>query len=295
MIEMTIDHVGPMANSTEGLAKLMTAIAGFDPLDPRQYGRVSPEFKPDYMPALTKGVRGLRIGVVREGFKQDGSEFGLQASEPEVDERVMGAIAQLRSLGAEVEEISIPYHLESYAIWSAIALEGAAAFMLKGYGAGTNWQGYYNSGLSEALARGFKSHAHDLAATVKSVLLRGEYFRKQYNGRYYNKAQNLRHLVSEAYDKALGTFDILAMPTTPGRATKMVDRYASTTDTVTSALNMLRNTVTADLTGHPSISIPCGMHDGLPIGLMLTAGQLKDDVLIAASAAFEKLGDWKRM
>ncbi len=295
MIEMTVDHIGPMANSTEGIAKLMSAIAGFDPLDPRQYGRVSPEFKPDYMPALGRGVRGMKIGVVREGFKQDGRELGLLSSEAEVDERVKGAIAQLRSLGAEVEEISIPYHLDAYPIWSAIALEGAAAFMLRGYGAGTNWQGYYNTGLAEALARGFKAHAHDLAATVKSVLLRGEYFRKFYNGRYYNKAQNLRHLVSEAYDKALERFDVLAMPTTPARATKMVDRYASVNDTVSSALSMLRNTVTADLTGHPSISIPCGIHDGLPIGLMLTAGQLKDDVLISASAAFEKIGDWKRM
>ena len=167
--------------------------------------------------------------------------------------------------------------------------------MLKGYGAGTNWQGYYNTGLAEALARGFKSHAHDMAATVKSVLLRGEYYRRFYNGRYYMKAQNLRHLVTDAYDKAFGSFNILAMPTTPARATKMVSRDASVSDTISSAFNMLRNTVVNDVTGHPSISIPCGMHDGLPIGLMLTAGTLKDDVLIAAAAAFEQIGDWKTM
>jgi amidase len=295
MIETTIDHVGPMANSTEGIAKLLTVIAGLDPLDPRQRGRITHDFKPDYLPALKRGVRGLRIGIVKEGFAQVGSELGLLSSEPEVDGRVKEAVAQLRGLGAEVEETSIPLHLDAYYIWSAIAIEGAAAFMIRGYGAGTNWHGYYNTGLAEALARGFKSHAHDLPAAVKSVLLQGEYFRRFYNGRYYNKAQNLRHLVNEAYDKTFATYDILAMPTTPTRATKMVGRDASVTDTISSALNMLRNTVTADLTGHPSISVPCGMHDGLPIGLMLTAGQFKDDVLIAASSAFESIGDWKRM
>ena len=97
MIETTLDHLGPMANSMEGIAKLLTVMAGYDPLDPRQQGRVAPDFKPDYRPALTRGVRGLRIGVVREGFAQDGSEDGLLSSEVEVDERVKGAVAQSRS------------------------------------------------------------------------------------------------------------------------------------------------------------------------------------------------------
>jgi amidase len=140
-----------------------------------------------------------------------------------------------------------------------------------------------------------RSRINDLPATAKSVLLAGEYIQREYLGRYYWKAQNLRHLVGEAYNKALSSYDMIAMPTTPFTATPMVGRDASIEDTVGSALNMLRNTCVADLTGHPSISIPCGMQDDLPFGMMLTAKHLDEATLLNASAAFEGLGDWKKM
>lgn len=295
MIETTLDHVGPMANSSEGIAKLLSVIAGYDPLDPRQQGRITADFDTNFMPALNRGVKGMRIAVMKEGFAQDNEEWGQSSSEPEVDECVMAAISKLRELGAQVEEVSIPLHLEGYHIWNAIALEGSSEFMLNGHGVGTNWHGWYNTTLGEALARGMKTHAQDLPPTVKSVLLRGEYMRKFYNNRYYAKAQNQRHLINEAYDEVLANFDVIACPTTPCRATKMPDRDAPVLETVANQLSVLRNTTVADLTGHPSISIPCGVRDGLPVGLMLTARHFDDGTLIAASAAFESLGDWKKM
>ena len=85
------------------------------------------------------------------------------------------------------------------------------------------------------------------------------------------------------------------MPTIPFTATRMVGRDASIEDNVGTALNMLRNVCVANLTGHPAISIPCGMHAGLPVGLMLTGRHFEDATLIAAAAAFETLGNWKRM
>jgi amidase len=174
-------------------------------------------------------------------------------------------------------------------------VEGTTAFMIKGGGIGTNWQGYYNTTMAQHFGRGLRARPNDLPPTVVSLLLAGEYLQRNYFGKYYAKSQNLRHLVSEAYDKVLNRFDMLAMPTAPFRATEMVGPDASIEDTTYTALNMLRNTVAADLTGHPSISIPCGMHEGLPIGLMLTGRQFDDATLIAASAAFESLGDWKSM
>jgi amidase len=294
MIENTLDHIGPMANSSEGIARLLTAIAGYDINDPRQQGRITPEYKVDYTGALTRGVKGMKIAVLKEGFKRDNSDVGQLSSDEEVDECVQSAIYKLREMGAVIEEVSIPLHLEAFHMWNAIAIEGANAFMLNGYGVGSNWHGWYNSGLSEALARGMKTHAHDLPPTVRSVLIRGEYMRRFYNGRYYNKAQNQRHLVNEAYDSVLAHYDVIACPTTPQRATKMVNRDAPTLDIVSNALNQLRNTVVANLTGHPSMSIPCGVRDGLPIGLMLTAKQFDDATLIRASAALESYGDWKQ-
>ena len=118
--------------------------------------------------------------------------------------------------------------------------------------------------------------------------------RREYPGRYYGKAQNLRPLVTAAYDEALARYDLLAMPTIPFTATSMAAPDASIEDSVGTALNMIRNVCVANLTGHPAISIPCGMSAGLPVGLMLTGRHFADATLIAA-AALESLGDWRGM
>lgn len=295
MIEMTMDHLGPMSSSTKGIAKLLTAIAGTDPLDPRQNGVIPKDFTFDYIEALERGVKGLRIGLMTEGFALSETSEGTPGSDPEVDACVKAATNMFTSLGAVVEEVSVPDHLLGMDVYTAIMMEGATDFMINGLGAGSNWQGYYNTNLYAAIARGMKTHAHDIPAQVISVLLTGEYLRRRYHSRYYHKGQNLRRVVRAGYDKALESYDILVMPTTPITATERVDRDASIPETLASAFSMLRNTCVADVTGHPSISVPCGMINGLPVGMMLTGRHLEDNTLIAASAAFEALGDWKTM
>jgi amidase len=293
MIEMTVDHIGPMASSTRGIAKLLTAIAGTDPLDPRQRGVIPKDFMFDYLEALGRGVKGMKIGIVSEGFCIDGTETGVPSSEAAVDEKVRAAAARFRDLGAIIEDVSIPWHLDGYHVYTAIMMEGATEFMLKGAGTGSNWLGYYNTNLQEALARGMATRAQDMPVQAISVLLTGEYMRRAYFGRYYAKGQNIRRTLTAAYDAALETYDILLMPTTPIRATKQVGRDASIEDSIAASFSMLRNTCVADVTGHPSMSVPCGMVDGLPVGMMLTGRHLEDATLIAASQAFEELGDWK--
>lgn len=291
MIEGTLDHVGPMANSTAGIAKLLSVIAGYDTDDPRQQGRITADHDTDYLPALDAGVAGKKIAIVTEGFGHDGKD-GMLASDPEVESCVRDAIETLKAAGAEVTEISIPEHETALHIWNAIALEGASNFMLAGYGVGSNWMGWYNSSLAEYLARGVKSRPQDMPHTVMSVLLRGEYMRRYYNNRYYNMAQNQRHIVKDAYDKVFEDYDMVACPTIVATATKMSGLDDGPIATVDSVLTCLRNTCVADLTGHPSISIPCGMRGGMPVGLMLTAKDFDEASLISASAAFEAAGDW---
>jgi amidase len=294
MIEGTLDHAGPMAKTSEGIARLLQAMAGTDPEDPRQRGLIPQDHDFDYLPRLGAGIKGKKIAIIREGFAQDGEDSGFPAADPRVDEKVRAAIRAFTKLGAQVEEISLPEHLQGYFIWSLIITLGSAEFMLKGSGLGSNWKGYYNSSLGEAFARGMKARPNDLPHAAIMALLAGEYLQEEYGGRYYWKAQNLRHLVTDAYNRALGRFDILAMPTTPFTATKIVDRNNSIVDYVAPSLDMLRNTCVANVTGHPSISVPCGMIDGLPVGLMLTGRPFEDSTLIAASAAFETLGDWRK-
>ena len=296
MIEMTLDHVGPMGNSTEAVARLLSVMAGPDPLDPRQRGVIPEDFVRDYRPALDRGVGGLKIAIVKEGFGQRRREdLGYPGSEEVVDAKVIAAARRLQEQGAVVSEVSIPMHEEGPYIFRGIINEGAAEFMIRGNGAGTNWTGFYNTTLAEAFARGRTARANDLPPAVRMNLFTGAYLQRNYHGRYYAKAQNVRHLLTRAYDAALEDDDLLIMPTMPFRAPPLPSPDCSIEESVSAAANLANNTCQTNVTGHPSISVPCGMADGLPIGMMITGRRFDDFSVIAASAAFERTGDWKGM
>jgi amidase len=295
MIEMTLDHCGPMADTVENCARLLSVIAGPDPLDPRQRGVFPPSYANDYAQAIGKGVQGLRIGLVKEGFGIKQESVGLPPSEAIVDEKVKAAARKLAGKGAIVEEVSVPGHYDAWHIFNAIILEGATQFMMKGYNLGTNWQGFYNTGMLDAVAKGSKARGNDYPPTVKLVSILGEYMYRQYNGRYYAKAQNLRHLARKAYDDALAVYDALVMPTIPFRATPLPPADCSIEDYFFYALNMTQNAAPFDVTGHPAISVPCGMADGLPIGLMVVGKHFDDLACLQVADAVEKLADWMTM
>jgi amidase len=283
-IEQTLDHSGPICGSTRDVALLLSVIAGRDPLDPRQFD-CEPQ---DYLGNLEGGTKGLRIGVVREGF-------GRPESEKAVDEKVRAAAQRFTKLDATVTEISIPMHIDGVAIWTAIAAEGATELMIKGNGGGTNWQGYYPTSLIEAYARGWRSRPDDLPDTVKLVLFTGEYMQRFYHGRYYAKAQNLRRVLRQAYDDALSTYDILLMPTTPMKSQPLPPADCSREENLARALEMINNTCPFDASGHPAMSVPCGMIDGLPVGAMLIGRKFDEATVLRASQAFESIGDWRSM
>ena len=162
-IEMTLDHCGPMANTVEDVARMLSAIAGPDPLDPRQRGVIPADYVRDYTPAIGKGVAGMRIGLVKEGFGQaPWTDLGLGGSEEVVDARVRAAARRLEEQGATVEEVSIPMHIDGAYIFTAIIREGATEFMVKGNNTGSNWQGFYNTGVLDAVARGVAARPNDL-------------------------------------------------------------------------------------------------------------------------------------
>ena len=282
-IETTLDHLGPMARSTADIALLLEVIAGEDGFDPRQY-RVDPQA---YTKALTGEVKGLRIGIVPEGF-------GLPNAEPDVDALVMQAAARFEALGAVVSTVSVPMHLDGVHIWNGISIEGATELMLKGNGFGTNWKGYYNVGLMDAFARGWRSRANDLSETAKLVLLTGEYMHRHYHGRFYAKAQNLALKLKAAYDAAFAQVDLLVMPTVPMKATPIPAPDASREEYIARALEMVVNTSGFDVTGHPALSVPCGMSAGLPVGMMLIAKSFDECTLLRAAHALEHSYDWTK-
>ena len=281
-IELTIDHTGPMTATVEDNALLLEVLAGPDGLDPRQYHAGPPV---NYRDGLGAGVKGMRIAIVKEGF-------GLPQSMEASDAVVKAAAERFRGLGATVEEVSIPMHLIGGAIWLPIAAEGATVQMMQGNGYGFNWQGLYLTSLMGAHS-GWRDRADELSDTLKNTMLLGHYMVTRHRGHYYAKAQNLVRRLRAAYDSVLAQYDLLLMPTLPMTATKLPAADAPTTEIIQRAFEMLPNTSPTDCTHHPAMSIPCGMVDGLPVGMMLIGKFYDEKTIYSAAAAFEKGVDWK--
>lgn len=280
-IEATLDHAGPITANVRDNALMLEAIAGGDGLDPRQY---APTVEA-YTAALDKGVRNLKIGLLTEGFQ-------LPNMDTQVAEKVRGAVARLQELGALVGEISVPEHNLAGALWSPIGCEGLTAQMMHGNGMGFNWEGQYDVALLDKHAR-WRDDADALSPSLKICMFVGQYGLERYHGRYYARAQNIARRARAGYDRALADFDLLVMPTVPIVAQPLPEPGCSITEYISRAFEMIGNTAPQDITGHPAMSIPCGLVDGLPVGMMLVGRHYAESTIYQAAAALEASGDWR--
>ena len=282
-IENTIDHTGPMTQNVMDNALMLEVIAGADGLDPRQY-----DVKTDrYTAAVGRGVSGLRIGVIKEGYEQPGAET-------DVSDKVRAAAETLRSLGATVDEISVPWHMHGTAIWTPIALEGLTQQMMLGNGMGTGWEGLYTTSLLEYHSN-WRTRADELSDTLKVSMLIGQFHLKHTRGRYYAKAQNLSRQLRDEFNKVFASYDLLLTPTTAMKAPPIPPVDASLELWCQRAFEMITNTAPFDVTGHPAMSVPCGMSDGLPVGLQIIGRRYDESTIYRAASAFEQAGDWRDM
>jgi amidase len=281
--DATIDHAGPITADVAANALYLEVMAGDDGLDSRQRNvQTAP-----YAEAIGQPVRGLRVAVVKEGF-------GQWDSEADVDEVVRLAARKFETLGATLEEVSIPWHLNGAAIWQPIALEGGYHAMYSGRGWGKNREQAYLPSLmapmSHIVARG-----NEMPDTVKFAMLLARHADEAHHGRFYAKAQNLRRRLRAEYDRALAAYDFLLMPTTRNKASKVPAPDAGFDAIMAHSWTAITNTCPFNVTGHPAISIPCGLGDGdRPVGLMLVAKKWQESTLYRAGAAFEQDGDWRR-
>ena len=279
-IDQTLDHAGPITASVADNALLLEVLAGADGLDPRQ---VSPQVYP-YTEAVSKGVDGLRIGVLAEGFGQPKASAG-------VEEAVRAAVARLADAGAQVTAVSVPMHREAISIWAAIAVEGTTAMMMDN-AVGSGDPGLHVTSLAIAHS-GWKSKADMLSEPLKAALLAGHYLRAVYGGRYYAKAQNLVRRLRQAYDEVLGQADLLVMPTVPFTAPPLPQGH-SRAEMLSPGFDPIVNTAPFDCTGHPAMSVPCGMRGGLPVGLMFVARHWDESTIYRAAGTLEAVGDWRQ-
>jgi amidase len=279
-LEMTIDACGPMTANVRDNALLLEVIAGPDGIDSRQRGVPARR----YTGALDGGVKGLRIGVLQEGF-------GLHNSEGDVDARVREAAARFAKLGAIVEDVSVPSHAAGFPVWAAIRGDAACVTLLEMSGAGINHEGLYVTSLMDK-AMAWRKRADDFADTIKIASIFSRYTVDRYGGHYYGKAQNIRRRLRAAYDAALTAHDLLLLPTTPMKATPIPPKDATPQQITRRSWEATGNTCPFNVTGHPAISVPCGMADGRPIGLMLVGRGYDEATIYRAAAAFEGSGDW---
>lgn len=270
-VELTVDHAGPMARCARDVARLLDAIAGPDGRDPRQRGV---EAENGYLAALGGDIRGTRVAIVREGFGWEG------LSEDSVDESVRQAGWALRQLGCEVEEVNVPWHRDAIHVFAPIMAEGSTATLYRGNGTGTGWSGFHDTELLQAFRDGWRARPTATSLSAKVQFLVGSYTSQVAGGYHYAAAQNLVPALRAAYDQVFASFDIALMPTLP-----MSPRVLPTTDLepdlyIAQALDMSCNNCAFNLTGDTSVSIPVGLVDGLPVGMMLTAARGRDSFLL---------------
>jgi amidase len=282
-IEIFVDHTGPMTANVADNALLLEVLAGDDGYDPR----IKAPKVQDYTKALGTGAKGLKIAIVKEGFEQAGAET-------EVNESVKEAAKRLRGLGATVDDVSIPMHLVAPAIWMPIGTEGMTQTMMVGDGYGLSRSDLYSTALMD-FHRGWRGQADSLSETTKLMLMFGTYINNNFGPRYYGKALNISRRLTAAYDKVLESYDLLLMPTTPMKATPLPAPDANREEIIGRAFEMITNTAPFDITHHPAMSLPCGMVDGLPVGLMLVGRHFEEPTIYRAAHAFEQSGDWKTM
>lgn len=282
-VEQTIDHIGPITNNVSDNAKFLEVLAGEDGLDPRQY---APKVY-QYTEALGRGCQGLRIGILKEGFHR-------AESEPDVDEKVLAAAERFRNLGARVSEISIEEHNFATDLWTAITAEGMQDQMMHGNNLGSNYRGLFLPSMGDQFAS-WRHRADELSHSHKAVMFLGEFFQEQYRGRFYGKAQNLMRKVTMKYAEMLKQVDLLLMPTVPMKPQPIPPADCSLHLYVQRAFEMVGNTAAFNASGLPAMSVPCGLSEGLPIGMMLVGPKFGEMTIYQAAHAFEQSADWRTL
>jgi amidase len=277
----TLDHIGPMTSSVAANALLLEVIAGEDGVDPRQR-RVHTQ---PYTQALGQGVAGLRIGLLKEGL-------GHPRGVPAVDQAVRALADRWAAAGATVAEVSVPMHADSaVGIWAAICIAGTAEFAMRDGGIGAGHADRQSLSLMRRHAQ-WHERADELPDSMKASLIAALHLRHAHHGLYYAKAQNLAHTLRAAYDKSFADVDLLLMPTIPFTAPPLPSATGEPSGSGP-GFEAVANTAAFNVTGHPAMSLPCGMHDGLPIGAMLVARHWDESTIYRAAAVAESCGDWR--
>lgn len=268
----SLDQVGPFTSNVADAAALLQVMAGHDPRDSTSLKAPVPDYSAD----LTKSIKGLRVGLVRECFEQEGLD-------PEVKASVMAAAEQLQALGAELVDVSCPRFSDGIATYYVIAPSEASANLARYDGVKYGYRAQDADSLAAMTAR---SRAEGFGSEVQRRILIGTYaLSAGYVDAYYKKAQQVRTLIRRDFDAAYQSVDVLLTPTAP---TPSFRKGAHADDPLAMYLADLL-TIPANLAGLPAISVPCGFNAaGLPIGVQLIGNVLEESRLLQVAHQYEQ-------
>ena len=278
----TLDHVGPMTRTVEESARMLEAVAGKDPADPASMAAAGTDgyHSTGFVEAVTTppSPDEVRIGVVAESL---GHGVADDTVEPAVVERTERAIDRLDDAGCMVEDVSIELFESSSAIKRAISYVELAAHWRDG-AAPIRRGGSLDGGYQTGFAARTRSKSGLVGAYYRARLIAGAYLLEENHGRTYTRAQTARRTLQSAFTEALADVDVLVLPTMAGLPPTVEDADSP-------GLNYARNTMPANVTGQPAISIPNGLIDDIPTGLQLMSDRFTDAALLGYAALFESI------
>lgn len=271
----SLDQVGPLARTVSDAALLFRVIAGRDPLDSTSVDRPVP----DGMASLPHGVRGLRVGLVREAFGE-----GLQ---PDVRDAVRKAASHLAGLGAVLTEVSLPtirYALPTYYL---LATSEASSNLARYDGV----QYGLRAAGEDLLTMYTRTRAQGFGSEVKRRIMLGTYaLSAGYYEGFFLKAQQVRTLIRQEFSRIFEQVDLVLMPTSPTTAFQLGEKVADPLQMYLADVY----TIPVNLAGLPGISIPCGFAQGLPIGVQLIGKPFDEATVLRAAYGYEQSTDWHK-
>ena len=270
----SLDQAGVVARSAEDAARVLQAMSGFDTRDSTSVERPVD----DYAAGLGKPIKGLKIGLPKEYFA-DGLAPGARTC-------IEAAIGELKKLGAEFKEISLPNSPLSVPTYYVVAPAEASSNLARFDGVRYGHRAEGVKTLEELYKR---SRGEGFGAEVQRRIMIGTYVLSHgYYDAYYLKAQKVRKLIYEDFKRAYETVDVILGPTATDVAFKL---GAKTDDPVAMYLNDIY-TIAANLAGIPAMSLPCGFVDGLPIGMQLMGNYFDEGRMLNVAHQYQQATDW---
>jgi len=267
----SLDQVGPFTKDVEDCAIMMNVIAGHDAKDSTS----APLEVPDYRSFLHQDIKGWTVGIPKEYFT-DGVDADVAAAMKQV-------IQVLESQGAKIKEISLPHSQYCVAAFCIIGTAEASSNLARYDGV---TYGYRIEKAPNLLDLYKKSRSQGFGAEVKRRIMLGTYaLSAGYYDAYYKKASQVRARIREDFDEAFKTCDVILTPTSPTPAFKIGEKKSDPLQMYLSDIF----TVSANLSGIPGISVPCGFTpQGLPVGAQFLAGHFEEGKLFRIAHNYEK-------